>query len=63
MYERAREHGNLLLSASCHIGSQIMDPGPVMQAVERVLALIERLRARGFDIRHADFGGGLGAST
>ena len=31
-----------------------------MEAVDRVLALIERLRAKGFEIRHADFGGGLG---
>jgi diaminopimelate decarboxylase len=30
-----------------------------MEAVDRVLDLIERLRAAGFDIRHADFGGGL----
>ena len=33
-----------------------------MQAVDRVLELIERLRAKGFDIRHADLGGGLGVA-
>jgi len=61
VYERARQHKNLLIEGvSCHIGSQLMDPAPVMEAVDRVLALIERLRAQGFDIRHVDLGGGLG---
>jgi diaminopimelate decarboxylase len=61
LYQRARQHQNLLLEGvSCHIGSQLMNPAPVMEAVDRVLALIERLRADGFDIRHVDLGGGLG---
>ncbi len=63
VYERARKHENLLLEGvSCHIGSQLLDAAPVMEAVDRVLALIERLRAKGFDIRHADLGGGLGVA-
>jgi diaminopimelate decarboxylase len=61
IYQRARQHQNLILEGvSCHIGSQIMNPGPVMEAVDRVLGLIEKLNAAGFEIRHADFGGGLG---
>jgi diaminopimelate decarboxylase len=61
VYERARQHGNLLLDGvSCHIGSQQFDFDPVMQAADRVLELIARLRAKGFAIRHADPGGGLG---
>jgi diaminopimelate decarboxylase len=60
VYCRARRHENLLLEGvSCHIGSQLLDLTPLMEAVDRVLDLIERLRANGFDIRHADFGGGL----
>jgi len=63
VYERARQLPNLLLEGvSCHIGSQLMDPEPVMEAVDRVLDLIDRLRAKGFDIRHGDFGGGLGVA-
>jgi diaminopimelate decarboxylase len=63
VYSRARQHGNLLIEGvSCHIGSQLMSPGPVMQAVDRVLDLIGRLREKGFDIRHADLGGGLGVA-
>jgi diaminopimelate decarboxylase len=63
VYERARRHENLLIEGvSCHIGSQILDPRPVMEAADRVLALVERLRAKGFDIRHVDMGGGLGVA-
>ena len=63
VYERARRHENLLLEGvSCHIGSLLLDPKPLMEAVDRVLGLIDRLRAKGFDIKHADLGGGLGVA-
>ena len=63
VYQRARRHENLLLEGvSCHIGSLLLDPRPLMEAVDRVLSLIDRLRALGFDIRHADLGGGLGVA-
>jgi diaminopimelate decarboxylase len=63
VYERALHHENLLIEGvSCHIGSQLMNPEPVMEAVDRVLNLIDRLRLKGFDIRHADLGGGLGVA-
>ncbi len=61
VYEHARAHQNLIVEGvSCHIGSQLMDLEPVLQAADRVLALIDRLRSKGFHIRHADLGGGLG---
>ncbi len=63
VYERALQHENLLIEGvSCHIGSQLMTTEPVMEAVDRVLDLIDRLRSKGFDIRHADLGGGLGVA-
>jgi diaminopimelate decarboxylase len=63
VYERARRHENLLLEGvSCHIGSQQFDFEPMMKAADRVLELIAVLRAKGFDIRHADLGGGLGVT-
>jgi len=63
VYDRARGLPNLLLEGvSCHVGSQLMDTEPVMMAVDRVLELIGRLRAKGFDIRQGDFGGGLGVA-
>ena len=63
VYERARQHANLLLEGvSCHIGSQQFDFDPIMEAADRVLDLIDRLRAKGFAIRHVDLGGGLGVA-
>src|SRR2546422_2703840 len=61
VYHRARSLGNLVATGvSCHIGSQLLDTDPVMEAVDKMLALIERLRAAGHAIRHVDLGGGLG---
>jgi diaminopimelate decarboxylase len=63
VYARARRYENLLLEGvSCHIGSQMFEAHPVLEAVDRVLDLIDNLRASGFDIRHADLGGGLGVA-
>jgi diaminopimelate decarboxylase len=63
VYDRARSLGNLTASGvSCHIGSQLLDTDPVLDAVDKVLALIERLRAAGHAIRHVDLGGGLGVA-
>src|SRR2546423_3591994 len=61
VYERARAFPHLAASGvSCHIGSQLLDAAPILEAVDRVLSLIERLRARGHAIHHVDLGGGLG---
>ena len=44
----------------CHIGSQITDPAPYLDALDRVLDLVEAVEARGIAIHHLDLGGGLG---
>ena len=44
----------------CHIGSQLTDLAPFLAALERVLALADRLAAAGIPIGHLDLGGGLG---
>jgi diaminopimelate decarboxylase len=63
VYERARAFSNLSAEGvSCHIGSQILDPSPLFEAVDKVLALALDLRRRGFGIRHLDLGGGLGVA-
>ncbi|MGA2737420.1 MAG: diaminopimelate decarboxylase [Bryobacteraceae bacterium] len=63
VYERTRDLPNLAAEGvSCHIGSQLMDTNPILEAIDRVLALVERLRARGFDIGTIDLGGGLGVA-
>jgi diaminopimelate decarboxylase len=61
VYERARGLTNLSAGGvSCHIGSQILDPAPILEAVDKLLALAAALRAQGYPIRHVDLGGGLG---
>lgn len=61
VYDRSRKFSNLIAEGvSCHIGSQLLDTTPILEAAEKVLALAERLRAGGFPIQHLDLGGGLG---
>lgn len=43
-----------------HIGSQILDPDPYRQALERVLELVDQLAGEGIDLRYLDLGGGFG---
>ena len=60
-YERARSLPHLeVVGVDCHIGSQLTDVAPFRDALARVRGLVLDLRARGFDIRYLDFGGGLG---
>ncbi len=44
----------------CHIGSQLTELTPFLDALERILALIDELAADGIRLRHIDLGGGLG---
>ncbi len=44
----------------CHIGSQITEAGPYLDALERLLDLVERVESSGIAIGHIDVGGGLG---
>jgi len=44
----------------CHIGSQITEVDPLIEAMDRMLGLVDQLRADGMDIHHLDMGGGLG---
>jgi len=61
VYERAKALRNLVpAGVSCHIGSQIVDIDPMLEVFDKMVALVERLRARGLPIRTLDLGGGLG---
>ena len=61
VYRRAQALPNLELEGvSCHIGSQMLDEGPTLQAFDRLLELVRKLRAAGIPIRVLDLGGGLG---
>src|SRR5579863_1575115 len=63
VYERSLRFRNLAAEGvSCHIGSQILDTSPILEAVDKALALAACLRAQGHPIRHLDLGGGLGVA-
>ncbi|MBB3103322.1 diaminopimelate decarboxylase [Azomonas macrocytogenes] len=60
-YRRAAELPNLqVIGVDCHIGSQLTNLAPFLDALDRLLALVDRLAAQGIHIRHLDLGGGLG---
>ena len=60
-YQRAASLGGLhVVGIDCHISSQITLEGPYLDAVDRMLDLVETVEAAGIAIQHIDFGGGLG---
>ena len=44
----------------CHIGSQLLDDAPLLEALDRLIELIDTLHAEGIALHHLDIGGGLG---
>ncbi len=60
-YRRAAAMPNLdIIGIDCHIGSQLTEAAPFLDALDRVLAVAETLAQRGIRIHHLDLGGGLG---
>ncbi|CAM3900357.1 diaminopimelate decarboxylase [Vreelandella rituensis] len=51
-----------VVGLDCHIGSQLTETAPFLDALERLLVLLERLRDQGIEIDHLDLGGGLGVT-
>jgi diaminopimelate decarboxylase len=63
VYERAAALPNLdIQGVDCHIGSQLTSVSPFLDALDRVLALIDTLAEKQIVIRHLDMGGGLGVT-
>ena len=61
IYKKAAGLPNLEVTGiDCHIGSQLLDPAPFAEALEKLLQLIDQLRVNGIELRHIDLGGGLG---
>jgi len=61
VYARAAAMANIeILGVDCHIGSQITQVEPFVDALDRVLVLVDSLCERGIALRHLDLGGGLG---
>ncbi len=49
-----------IIGIDCHIGSQLTDLSPLIEAFERLLVLIDALKAGGIELMHVDLGGGVG---
>jgi diaminopimelate decarboxylase len=61
VYEKAGNLSNIrVVGVDCHIGSQLTEVEPFVEAVVRLRRLIGFLRSKGFDIQYLDLGGGLG---
>ena len=58
--DAARRPGLEVVGIDCHIGSQITEIAPYLDAAERILELVEALEREGIVLGHIDFGGGLG---
>lgn len=61
VYQHAAELANLeIKGVDCHIGSQLTDTRPFLDALDRVLHLLDQLAEKGIVLEHLDLGGGLG---
>jgi diaminopimelate decarboxylase len=49
-----------VMGIDCHIGSQLLDPSPFAEALDKLLQLIDQLAAKDITLHHIDLGGGLG---
>lgn len=60
-YLRAAQLPGLrVVGIDCHIGSQITSAAPYLDAMDRMLELVQGIESNGIAIQHIDFGGGLG---
>lgn len=63
VYRRAAQLPSLSIKGvDCHIGSQLTQLAPFLDALDRLLLLIDQLKAEGIVISHLDLGGGLGVT-
>jgi len=61
LYQRASDMPHIAVhGVDCHIGSQLTELSPFLDAMDRVLALVDQLDAAGIHIQHIDVGGGIG---
>ena len=61
VYEQAAAMPNIAVhGVDCHIGSQITELAPFIEALDLILGLVDALEAKGIHITHIDVGGGIG---
>ena len=62
-YQYAASLPNLdVVGIDCHIGSQLTETQPFVDALDRVISMIDRLKTLGINLKHIDIGGGLGVT-
>jgi diaminopimelate decarboxylase len=49
-----------VVGIDCHIGSQLLDDAPLLEALDKLIDLIDTLAAEGIVLHHLDIGGGIG---
>lgn len=60
-YQIANELSNIQVTGlDCHIGSQLLDDAPLLEALDKVIELIDQLEQANIHIHHLDMGGGIG---
>ncbi|MBS0513516.1 MAG: diaminopimelate decarboxylase [Proteobacteria bacterium] len=61
LYRRAAQLPHLRIhGVACHIGSQLLDAAPMVEAAQKLLTLVDQLATEGIALDHIDLGGGLG---
>ncbi|HEY9397992.1 MAG TPA: diaminopimelate decarboxylase [Burkholderiales bacterium] len=61
LYRHAAQSAHLdIVGVDCHIGSQLTETAPFVEALKKVLQLVDSLAAQGIELHHLDLGGGLG---
>ena len=61
LYQKAASMENIkIIGIDCHIGSQLTYKDPLLDALDRLLLVIDKLKIKGIEINHLDIGGGLG---
>ena len=61
VYQRPAEHSHIpVIGLDCHIGSQLTELSPFLDALRRLLSLVDTLAGMGITVSHLDLGGGLG---
>ena len=61
VFKHAADMGSIeIKGVACHIGSQLTETGPFVDALEKVVDFVEQLTRHSIDLEHLDIGGGLG---
>lgn len=61
LYQKASQLAHVAIhGVDCHIGSQLTELSPFLDALDRVLSLVDQLQQQGIAIQHVDIGGGIG---